>query len=128
MSNILFTTNKNYMKRDSSSGSDTMLGPDTLYWDYGRDYVIEHNLGYVPIFRVYYEPFGDGKIVEAFHDSQAYVTDPLNEFGGSADGPTCWASADENNLTITLYYQDDTLQSTEFPIYWVIYKDYGVEE
>lgn len=124
---ILFTSQKNYMKRDSSSGSDTMLGPntnETFY--YTRDYTIDHNLGITPLFRVYYEPYNDGRVMEAYNDGQGYFSDPINTYGGTEDAPVCFTKADNNQLTITLYFLDSSLSASSFPIYWVIYRDYGL--
>jgi hypothetical protein len=127
---ILFTSDKNYMKRDSSSGKVDMLGPNTSEYFgafYTRDYVVNHDLGYTPLFRIFYEPFGDGKIMTALQDSQYYLSNPVNTYGGGASGPTCMGQADDTNLTITLYYNSNSLAASSFPVYWVIYKDYGME-
>jgi len=134
MSGLAFESSLNYMKRDSSTGSNTMLGPSTSYYYgvfYGNDYVVTHNLGlitgFVPMFRVYYEPFGDGKIIKAQNNSN-YVMEnpPLTTAYPFVGGPTCLAKMNSTTLTISLYYQDNTLASNIYPIYWVIYKDYGL--
>lgn len=126
---VQFTSTRNYMKRHSSSGSDTMFGPDTSRFFgsyYTRDYEVDHNLGYVPLYRAYYEPFQDNRIFEAFQDTQYYFSQPINTYGGTEDAPTMLAWADEEKLYLRLYFPYNTLNVVEFPIHWVIYQDYGV--
>lgn len=118
------------MKRHSSSGSDTMLGPNTSRFFgnyYTRDYEVTHNLGYVPLYRAYYEPFRDGKVFEAFQDTQYYFSNPINTYGGTEDAPTMLVWADETKLYLRIYFTTSAFSATAFNIHWVIYQDYGVE-
>lgn len=127
---ILFTSQKNFMKRDSSSGSDTMLGPNTSRFFgsfYTRDYAINHNLGYAPMFRAFYEPYGDGRIMEIYNDTQYWLADPPNDFTGTEVAPTIMALSGTNTLTLRMFFINNTLETVSYPIYWVIYRDYGME-
>lgn len=126
---VQFTSTRNYMKRHNSSGSATLAGPSTSRFFgsyYTSDYEVTHNLGYVPLFRAYYEPFQDGKIYEAFQDTQYYFSNPINTYGGTEQGPTALVWADETKLYIRLFFSFNTLSGVNFPIHWVIYQDYGV--
>lgn len=128
MGNFQFKSNRNYMKKHSSSGSGTMLGPDTSRFFgsyYTRTYTVNHGLGYAPMFRVYYEPFQDHKVMEATQDTNYALPNPPNGVRITNDGPTCLTWADDTNLYIELYFLDATLAAVSFPIYWIIYKDYG---
>lgn len=129
MSNFQFISTRNYMKRHDSSGSDTMLGPNTSRFFgnyYTRDYEVTHDLLYVPLFRVYYEPYRDGKIYEAFQDTQYYFSTPINTYGGTEDAPTMLVWADDRKLYMRLFFPYNTLSALSFNIHWVIYQDYGV--
>lgn len=124
--NVTFWSGKNYMKRDISSGQDNLAAPSILLFsaNYTTQKVITHNLGIVPFFDVYYEPFKDGVIWEAGIGarSNASVVNPRNT---AQTGPYCLGYADETTLTIEIGYLDATLTGT-YPVYWVIYKDYGL--
>lgn len=124
------TSDKNYMKRHPASGNGTMFGPDTLRffgsW-YTRDLVIPHGIGKSPMVRVFYEPFRDGRIHEAIQDGQYYLSNPVNTYGGTEDGPTLLVWTDGDNLYLRMFFFDTRFANVEFPIYWVIYWDYGAE-
>lgn len=129
MGNFQFISNKNYMKKHSSSGKGTMKGAGTdVYFGstYKNVYEVNHNLGYVPMFRVYYEPYRDGRIMEGFQDTSTYLPSTPNGVRTSAVAPTCMTYADENKLYIALYFNSNSQQTLDFPIYWTVYMDYGV--
>jgi len=128
---ILFRSDRNFMKRDPSSGSTVMKGPNVSQY-FGnvwiRELVINHALGYTPFFRAFYEPYQDGKLYPIMHDTDYVFSSPVNDFVNFTDSaPTLTAEADDVNLTITLYFVNDSLQNADFPVYWVIYKDFGLE-
>lgn len=118
------------MKRDPSSGQTVMKGPNLdvyigVAWI--RELVIPHGLGYVPFFRAFYEPYQDGKLYPIMHDTDYVLSSPVNDFVNFTDSaPTITADADEVNLTLTLWFVDNSLQNADFPVYWVIYKDFGL--
>lgn len=117
------------MKRHSSSGSSTMLGPSTSRYFgsyFTTDFEVLHNLGYTPLIRAYYEPYRDGRLFEAFQDTQYYFSNPINTYGGTEDAPTMLVWADETKLYMRLYFSFNTLAAFSFNIHWVIYQDYGV--
>jgi hypothetical protein len=121
---IFFTSNRNYMKRDASSGSSTMAAPTTSAYGgyiYITNKTITHNLGFIPVLRAYYEPFGDGVIWPAMGQrlSQS-VVNPLNT-AVTGPGLICWPTT--TTLTLQLFYGTNHLTGP-FPVYWVIYKDY----
>lgn len=108
-----------------------MKGPNVERFSgswYTRDFEVEHNLGYVPMVRVFYEPFLDDKLYEAVQDGQYYLSNPPNTYGGTEDGPTLMVFADENKLYLRMFFAFNTKANVDFPIYWVIYGDYGATE
>lgn len=125
--NSEFTSLKNYMKRDLSTGTTAMAAPSVLKYGsvYTTTLTIPHNLGIVPFFELYYEPFKNGIIWEAGLGtrSQSSVVNPSNPAGAS--GPYLVGYADTSNLTIELGYGGSTLTGT-YTVYYVIYKDYGL--
>lgn len=130
MGDFQFISTRNYMKKDPSSGIVDLQGPNvSKYFGilYISQQVVAHNLGYVPLFRVYYEPYRDGRIMEAFQDNAWYLPDTPNGLKLSEVAPTCMSWADETNLYIELDFVNSTLSGFTFPIYWTIYKDYGLE-
>jgi len=127
---VQFRSDRNFLKRDPSSGSTIMLGPNVSEYFgnlYTRTLVINHALGYVPFYRVFYEPFGDGKLMVPIMDTDWAISNPINTFGGTPDGPCLLAQADEVNLTLTLMLDNGSRAAQQFPVYWVIYKDFGLE-
>jgi hypothetical protein len=119
MSDINFTSGKNLLKRDISTGSATILAP-TAVGSWGTkvsSYVVNHNLGYIPIVRVYYTPVAGGAIYPASGD----------RFGGGLGVPApaiaCMWEATTTTLTIYLECQSFVSPTGSRNIYWVIYKD-----
>lgn len=130
MGNFQFISTRNYMKKDiASSGTSSLAGPSVSFY-FGNGYkstlTIPHNLGYVPLFRVYYEPYRDGRVMEAFQDNAWYLPETPNATRINAIAPTLMAWADQINLYVVLYFTDSTLSAYNFPIYHTVYKDYGV--
>lgn len=125
MSTVYFDSRKNYLTRDNSSGSTNMSGPSVSAYSgyiFTSNLVINHNLGYVPLFRVYYEPFGDGTVFPGItlrRSQRAFNLLPT----GTSDGPGMIYWADKNTVTIQLFYTDASLVNKTFPVYYVIYKD-----
>jgi hypothetical protein len=128
MSITYFNSTKNYLKRTANSGKSTMLGPNSSIYSgylYQRTTTIAHGLGFVPLCRVYYEPFGNGVI-------HPIISLPLQQVAnnlvgpGSGSGPGLIYWADATNLNIRLYYKDATLAANSYPIYYVIYQDFKV--
>lgn len=112
------------MKRDSSSGSTSIDAPSTPFSvNYVTRHTVTHNLGYNPLFRVYYEPFGDGTIWPCL--GSRIGQEANNPKNTSQTGPYCIAWVNTTTLTIEIGYGSNTLTGT-YPIYWVIYKDYSL--
>lgn len=131
MGNFQFISTRNYMKKDPSSSDEnqTMKGPSVSFYSgaaYKSSKVINHGLGYTPLYRVYYEPYRDGRVVEGFQDTAYFLPATPNDVRITPVAPTLLAWADEDNLYINLYYTDNTLAGDDFPIYWTIYKDFGL--
>lgn len=124
MSTVFLNTIKNTMKRHPLSGTDNLSPPRTsAYGMYVTNYTVPHDLGYVPVFRYYYEPFGDGIIWPPLADrASLYAISTLNT---SITGPGLVGWADSSNLYLQLFYQDANLTNT-YPVYWVIYKDFSL--
>lgn len=113
------------MKRDVSSGTVSVAAPVTpaFVTQYATQTVITHNLGIVPFFDLYYEPFKDNIIWEALGSrSQASTVNPSNT---AQFGPYLLGFADTTTLTVELGYNANTLTGT-YPIYYTIYRDYGL--
>lgn len=124
---VFFDSRFNYMKRDISTGTTNVAPPTTLTYAglglYTTTYTITHNLGFVPFFVVYYEPFGDGVIyVSKGTRIGARYYNPRNL---ATYGPICIAWATTTTLVIELGSDLNTFPNP-FPVYWVIYKDYGI--
>lgn len=117
---IFFTSARNYMKRDPSSGSTSMAAPATnVSGYYVTNLVITHNLGFLPVFKVGYEPFKDGIIWPPMGNRNgASITSPID---GTTRGPVLLVWPTATTLTIQLFYTDNTLTGT-YPVYWDIYK------
>ena len=109
--------------------SSTMLGPDTSRFFgsyYTRDLEITHGItNRTPMIRVFYEPFRDGKVFEAFQDTQYYFSNPINTYGGTEDAPTMLAWADAQKVYLRLYFTTNAFQATSFNYHAIIYQDYG---
>lgn len=122
---INFTSAKNYMKRDASSGTQSVAAPVTSAFG-GLNFIttttIAHNLGSIPFFRLYYEPFKDGIVWPGLGSrGAASATNPTNT---AQTGPYLIGWADSTNLTLELGYFTNGLTGT-YTIYYVIYKDYA---
>lgn len=125
---LIQTTKNNLMKRSPNTRYVVAQGPhfqDGSYWF--SDIVVPHNLGYAPVFRAYYEPWGDGKITAAINGSGSGLDNPPYDFSGAPAGPSLVANCDENNLYLSLMYTDATKAGNTYPVYWVIYEDYNLE-
>jgi hypothetical protein len=126
MNPIFFTSQRNYMKRDPSSGSTPLAGPSTPAYSgylYETNYTVTHNLGFIPLVRTYYEPFGDGVIWPGYMGTRL-TTDVPNPRNTSANGPGMIAWPTTTTLQIQLFYFNNSLAGNSYPVYWVIYKDY----
>lgn len=124
--NINFWTAKNYMKRDTSTGSQSVAAPVTseyLGLIFVTRTVITHNLGFVPYFSLFYEPFKDGVVWEPLGTRNG--AEAINPRNTSITGPYLLGWADTTTLTIEIGYNTNTLTGT-YPIYYVIYRDYGL--
>jgi hypothetical protein len=126
MSTIFLTSTKNVLKRDESSETANMDAPATAYYDgylYKTTLTIPHNLGYVPVYRYYYEPFGDGVIWPPLTDRNSRFARNPQDLTDLGPGLIAWA--DSTNLYLELFYFDNTLTGT-YPVYYVIYKDFDL--
>ncbi len=125
MSQINFWSGKNYMKRDSSSGTLSVAAPSVSAYG-GLNFLttttITHNLGAIPFFRVYYEPFKDSVIWPPLGDRGSARAENPNNLAHY--GPYLVAWADTTTLTLELGYLSNALTGT-YPLYYVIYKDYA---
>lgn len=129
MSNILFTTAKNYMKRSPASGTYTHTWNGTLRYSgswYTSEFSVAHQVdGKVPMYRLYYEPYRDGRIFEAFQDDQYYLADPPNSTSSVGAAPTVLSWSDSTDIHVRLFFTDNSFQGTDFTFYLVVYEDYG---
>jgi hypothetical protein len=116
---VQFTSDKNYLKRHPSSGQTTVASPSTLNGStflYEKVITIPHSLGYVPMIRVYYEPYTNGAVWPATGSRVSGAG------AGLAYGDImCLWEVDSTNLTISLESVNSQTGSRE--VYWVIYWD-----
>lgn len=119
---IQFTSEKNYLKRHPSSGNMTVVAPSTLNGStfmYEKVVTITHNLGYVPMVRVYYEPYTDGAVWPST-GSRVSGAGP----GLSPGDIMCFWEVSSTVLTISL--ESDSVYPVKTgsrEVYWVIYWD-----
>lgn len=126
---IEITSDKNYMKRQMAD-TLSMAAPFQSYAGglfYVSRAVIPHNQGRVPYFAVYAELFGDGTLwpVTGYRGIGAANPKVNPEDMVTVSAPALTVFPDENNLTIELSFTDNSLTGV-FPVYWVIYEDYGL--
>lgn len=126
---IEVTSDKNYMKRQLF-GTLSMAAPFQSYAGglfYVSTSVIPHNQGRVPYFAVYAELFGDGTLwpVTGYRGIGAANPKVNPEDMVTVSAPALTVFPDEDNLTIELSFTDSSLTGV-FPVYWVIYEDYGL--
>lgn len=114
-----FVSGKNYMKRDPSSGSQAMAAPATALGSgyYATNLVITHNLGYLPVYQLAYEPLQNGDIFPAIGTRNGNA--PID--GSTTRFPALLAWPTTTTLTIQLFFGDNTLTGT-YNVYWVIYQ------
>jgi hypothetical protein len=131
MAILQFDSRRNYMKK-AKILSTTMSGPNSASpytATYERTVSIPHGItnGKVPFARVFYEPWRDGRITAAYEDSQDWLSDPPNNYGGfPGNAPVCSYWVDATNVYIQLRYQTNTFATTDFPIHVIAYRDFGV--
>lgn len=111
--------------------STTMLGANSVSSytaTYQRTIQIPHGIsGVIPFARVYYEPYRDGRITAAYDDSQDWLADPANDYGGyPGNAPICCYWVDSVNINIQLRYIDNSQAALSFPIHVIAYRDFGV--
>jgi len=114
-----FYSGVNYMKRDISSGSSIMtLGALNAV----TTITINHNLGYIPFFQVSCDQDGTGRIWSATK------INILTESSSAATRPDpflrSWATT--TTLVITLTNATSPLATGGRRVYYLIYRDYGV--
>lgn len=127
MTDTLFTSDKNYMKRNPISGSTTVQGPATnKVFSYTSEASLTHGLGYVPMFRTYYEPYLDGRVFEAFQDVADGLPEPINSTSITYVAPLLLSWADENKLWFQSYFNNNSLSANNYPVHGIIYNDYGL--
>lgn len=115
----LFTSSKNYLKRHPKSGSATIASPSTLNGStflYESIITIPHGLSYIPMVRVYYEPYTNGRVYPAT-GTRVSGAGPGLAYGDIM----CLWEIDSTNLTISL--ESVNSQTGTRTVYWVIYWD-----
>ena len=115
----LFTSSKNYLKRHPKSGSATIASPSTLNgatFLYESKLIIPHGLSYIPMVRVYYEPYTNGRVYPAT-GTRVSGAGPGLAYGDIM----CLWEIDSTNLTISL--ESVNSQTGTRTVYWVIYWD-----
>lgn len=118
----LFTSSKNYLKRHPKSGSATISAPTTLNGAtsmYENILKVPHDLGYIPMVRVYYEPFTNGRVYPATGSRLSGAGTGL-QLGDII----CVWEVSETELEITLASDGFSPANTgSRAVYWVIYWD-----
>lgn len=124
--NINFWSGKNYMKRDSTSGTTTLAAPVTAMGAGGyfrTTAIIGHSLAVVPFCRVFYQPFKDGVIYPAQGNRLVGTVQKID--GTNNFGPICLATPTSTTLTIEIGFDANTLTGS-YTVYYVLYKDYAL--
>lgn len=122
MTDFSLIGDKNYLKRDVSSGSASIAAPASAApWIGGTsfytEYTVIHSLGYVPEVRVFFEDSAtDGKVYPAGGRrlSGLYPGLPPNSI-------ICLWEVNASTLSITL--ESNTSKTGTRNIWWVIYLD-----
>lgn len=124
---IAFTSNKNYLKRDTITGSTTVNAPSSVA-SYGfgaikaTTHTVDHNLGYIPQVRVYFENSAtDGKLYPAGGRRLGVDYVGLDPFAAG----DLWCLYEVSSTGLTIYLECDSFFSPTGTrkLYWVIYKD-----
>ena len=132
---LIVTTQKNLMKRHPASGHDIMSAPDISFFSgsgYYSEYHIPHTVTnasgvpIAPLFRAYYEPWGDGQMIMVLNDSDWEIDNPPNGISTGSLGPACMAYVTTSELVFVLF-ADHSMAGQTIPIYWVIYEDYSLD-
>lgn len=117
-----FTSQKNYLKRHPSSDSAQLAAPATLNaltFLYETILTVPHNLGYIPMVRVYYEPFTNGAVWPAT-GSRVSEAGP----GLTIGDIMCFWEITTTDLRISLEQSSlSAPQTGTRTVYWVIYWD-----
>lgn len=126
MSVVGIWSGKNVLKH-AFSDSDTMDKPNTLSGlSYFSTKTILHDLGYVPLVRVYYDPDNDGKIFPCIGERSETSDSPLAGPGavlGSGVAPF-WLYVDDVTTTaFTLRTLWSSSLGGTFPFYYRVYRD-----
>lgn len=111
---------KNVLKKDDSSGSQSVAAPSSLsaWGNYVTTTVVAHNLGYIPLVRVYFESSAtDGKVYPAGGRRLAGTY-----LGLPANSVFCLFEVSTTNVTI--YLESFTTKTGSRTIYYNIYKDF----
>lgn len=126
MSDAYFDSRWNYMKRDTTSGSVVMAGPTTIpyAYQYESSATVTHNMGYVPMFSLFYEPHGDGIMYPAYGSHN--IGAAYNPNNPSVFGPYLVGYATDTTLVLTLGCSE--IRSGNYTIYYILYKDYGITD
>jgi hypothetical protein len=118
---LIFLSTVNYMKRDSTCGTDTLtLG--ALYATTPK--TVDHNLNYIPFFEVYCDFSGDGVL---------WAGEKVGEYTESSLSVTleAWPILERwittTTLTMNLINSTSPTATGTRDIYWLIYLDYGNE-
>ena len=114
-----YLSDKNVLKRHKSSGSASIDAPNsaTPHSSYQTTYTVDHDLGYIPQVRVYFESSAsDGRVYPA-GGSRASA-----QYPGIAGFPVfCLWNLTTTQLIIKL--EASATQTGTRKIYWVIYED-----
>lgn len=118
MNYTYFTSKKNYLKRDVS-GSASIAAPNvaTAWGSFQSSYTVNHNLGYIPQIRVYYE--------ESATDNKVYPAGG-NQINGVYPGlplGSIFCVWELSTTNLVIYLEANAALAGNRTIYWVIYLD-----
>lgn len=113
-----YVSDKNVLKRHSSSGSTSMSAPSTnVTYAFQSSTTVNHNLGYIPQVRVYFEnSASDGKVYPAGGRRVA------NSYDGLASN-SIYCLWELTTTTLTIYLESGTTKTGNRTVYYVIYED-----
>lgn len=112
-----FLSFANYLKRDESSGTQSMLLKTT--GDLLTTHEVTHDLTYIPFVDVFYESAADGIL---WNGTKIHTYTETSLSGYTEPHPHLYYWITDTKLTIQLYNASSASGSRQ--VYWLIYKDY----
>lgn len=119
MTKLALIGDKNYLKRDSISGSALVAAPSLAsgWGTFASSRPVVHGFGFIPRLRVYFE--------NSATDGKVYPAGGRRLTGGYPGLPpnSIFCTWEVDETTLTIYLESGTAKTGSRTVYWVIYKD-----